>query len=61
MPTDPLAAARDLVDRPDARYVREPDHDRRIRRGDDFAGDAWRDRATGDIHYVAVGVDPNLD
>lgn len=42
-----------------ARYIREPDNDRRIGRGDDFAGDAWRDRQTGEIKYVAVGHNPN--
>lgn len=41
------------------RYIREPDNDRRIGRGDDFAGDAWRDRQTGEIKYVAVGHNPN--
>lgn len=40
------------------RFARIPEHDRRIRRGDDFAGDAWRDRDTGEIKYVAVGVEP---
>ena len=44
---------------PPARYERQPDHDRRIGRGDDFAGDAWRDRQNGEITYVAVGHDPN--
>lgn len=43
---------------PSTRFVRAPEHDRRVRRGDDFAGDAWRDRDTGEIKYVAVGVEP---
>ena len=41
------------------RYTREPDNDKRIGRGDDFAGDAWRDRESGEIKYVAVGQNPN--
>lgn len=42
-----------------ARYERMPQHDRRIARGDDFAGDAWRDTWTGEIVYGAVDVDRN--
>ena len=41
------------------RFVRVPEQDRRIGRGDDFAGDAWLDRHTGQIVYGAVGVDRN--
>jgi hypothetical protein len=41
------------------RYTREPDRDKRLNRGDDFAGDAWRDNETGKIKYVAVNRDPN--
>lgn len=41
------------------RYERRSDHDRRFGRGDDFAGDAWRDRQNGIIRYVAVGHTPN--
>ena len=40
-------------------YIRTPEHDRRIHRGDDFAGDAWEDIFTGKIRYVAVGYNPN--
>lgn len=40
-------------------YTRAPEHDKRIARGDDFAGDAWRDREAGVILWVAVGHDPN--
>ncbi len=36
-------------------WKRAPQHDRRIGRGDDFAGDAWVKTATGAIHYTAVG------
>ena len=61
MTTNPLDVARGRIDRPHERYVREPAHDRRIRRGDDFAGDAWRDSATKEIRYVAVGHNPNTD
>lgn len=39
-------------------WVRAPQHDRRISRGDDFAGDAWMDRQTGTIRYVVVGQSP---
>lgn len=37
------------------RYIHMPEKDCRISRGDDFAGDAWLDRSTGDIVYSAVG------
>lgn len=40
-------------------WVRAPQHDRRISRGDDFAGDAWMDRQTGTIRFVAVGQSPD--
>jgi hypothetical protein len=40
-------------------YIRRPEHDRRIDRGDDFAGDAWLDTTTGQLVYVVVGHDPN--
>lgn len=40
-------------------WVRAPQHDRRISRGDDFAGDAWMDRQTGTIKHVAVGHHPS--
>lgn len=43
------------------RFVRVPEQDRRIGRGDDFAGDAWLDRHTGQIVYGAVGVDRNAN
>lgn len=41
------------------RYTREPDRDKRLNRGDDFAADAWRDNETGKIKYVAVNRNPN--
>ena len=41
------------------RYERKPEHDRRIKRGDDFAGDAWLDTMTGKIVYGTVGYDRN--
>ena len=40
-------------------WERVPEQDRRIGRGDDHAGDAWRSRATGLVRWVAVGHDPN--
>lgn len=36
-------------------YERAPEHDRRIRRGDDWAGDAWRHIKTGLYQFTAVG------
>lgn len=41
------------------RFIRKSEKDRRFTRGDDFAGDAWLDLATGNIVYTAVGVDRN--
>jgi hypothetical protein len=35
-----------------------PTLDRRIDRGDDFAGDAWKIPLTEDVFYVAVGQFP---
>lgn len=49
------AYARTLPDR----FERAPEHDRRNGRGDDFAGDAWRDRETGELRHTAVGHNPN--
>lgn len=40
-------------------FVRAPEHDRRIRRGDDYAADAWRNTKTGELVQVAVGHKPN--
>lgn len=42
------------------RYVRRPWKDRRIGRGDDFAGDCWLDLETHQVRYVAVDHNPNL-
>ena len=36
-------------------WLRAPLLDKRIAHGDEFAGDAWRHRITGEIRYVAVG------
>lgn len=41
------------------RFTREPSQDRRIARGDDFAGDAWKDQKYGEITHVVVGHNPN--
>lgn len=41
------------------RYLRKPEADRRISRGDDFAGDAWLDTQTGETVYTVVGFDRN--
>lgn len=43
------------------RYIRQAQHDRRIARGDDWAGDAWLDTRTGQIVYMVVGHDPNRE
>lgn len=40
------------------RYTRAPWLDKRIRRGDDFAGDAWTDDQDGSVRYTAVGCRP---
>jgi hypothetical protein len=42
-----------------ARYVRKPEADKRVSRGDDFAGDAWIDATTGETVYTVVGFDRN--
>lgn len=39
-------------------YIRVPGNDKRIARGDDYAGDAWRNVKTGEIVIVAVGHSP---
>jgi hypothetical protein len=36
-------------------WMRDPTKDRRIKRGDDFSGDAWVNIFTGEIHYCVVG------
>lgn len=52
------------------RYIRRPEHDRRIGHGDDFAGDAWEDTTrtidggswgAQTIVYTAVNYDPNTN
>lgn len=42
-----------------APFERMPEHDRRVGRGDDFAGDAWRNAETGQVMWSGVGVDLN--
>lgn len=44
-PRDPISG------KPDSKYERRPELDKRIGRGDDFAGDAW-------VRYTAVGHSP---
>jgi hypothetical protein len=41
------------------RYVRMPRYDTRVRRGDDFASDAWLDTVTGELLRVVVNFSPN--
>lgn len=48
-----------LKERGAQRFARAPEHDRRMARGDDFAGDAWIDKKTFDVVYGAVGHDRN--
>ena len=37
-----------------------PELNKRFANGDDFAGDAWRMKGTGRVHYVSVGVTPSF-
>ena len=37
-------------------WKRASELDKRIKNGDDFAGDAWKHITTGEIHYVSVSV-----
>lgn len=39
-------------------WVRDHAHDKRIGRGDDYAGDAWINRVTGEQKWTAVGQKP---
>lgn len=39
-------------------WMRAPDLDTRVARGDDYAGDAWRNSRSGEIKRVAVGRRP---
>lgn len=40
-------------------WQRAPRFDKRFEWGDDYAGDAWRNPATGELRWVAVGRNPN--
>src|ERR1700730_3428030 len=42
------------------RYIRKPEHDKRIARGDDYAGDAWLDTWTDRLRWGVVGHNMNL-
>ena len=57
LPSIPISAPSTSANVP--RWSRAPEHERRIGRGDDFAGDAWRHARTGHLRWVAVGRDPN--
>jgi hypothetical protein len=50
---------RDAVLKAPNRYIRQEQHDKRIARGDDFAGDAWLDKESNEIVYGVVGHDMN--
>jgi hypothetical protein len=39
-------------------WVRAPELDRRVERGDDYAGDAWRYITTGEVKWTAVNHGP---
>jgi hypothetical protein len=39
-------------------WTRAPEHDKRFAWGDDWAGDAWRNDRTGELHWTVVGYDP---
>lgn len=41
------------------KWVRRPEHDKRIAWDDDYAGDCWHHPETGLLRWVAVGVDLN--
>jgi hypothetical protein len=41
-----------------ATWTRDPSRDRRIGRGDDWAGDAWRCGETGAVQFTVVGGGP---
>jgi hypothetical protein len=40
-------------------FLRTPEHDRRVWRGDSFNGNAWINTTTGDRVLFCVGRDPN--
>lgn len=40
-------------------WERFPERDKRIHRGDDYSGDAWREKATDQINWVAVNHIPS--
>lgn len=40
------------------RWVRAPEHDKRVAWGDDYAGDAWLYIATGEIRWTVVNAGP---
>lgn len=42
-------------------WERVPQQDRRFSNGDDWAGNAWRHKKTGEVHWTAVGFDLNAE
>lgn len=40
-------------------WERTPQYDKRIKDGDDWAGDAWRHHETGEVRWTVVGIDMN--
>ncbi len=41
-------------------WERFPERDKRMHRGNDYAGDAWRNKSTGQIHWVSVNHVPSF-
>ena len=52
IPPEPARSTAPLSETGAIRYERRPELDKRIARGDDFAGDAW-------VRWTAVGHSPN--
>lgn len=40
-------------------YIRKPEYDKRIERGDGYSSDAYLDTGSGKLKWVATGYDPN--
>jgi hypothetical protein len=43
----------------ESKFLRTPEHDRRVWRGDSFNGNAWTEVETGEKRMFCVGRDPN--
>jgi hypothetical protein len=62
-PTPALPQTEDEMEMPEDEmemlWIRTPEHDRRFAWGDDYAGDGWQHRHTGEIRWTVVGFDLN--